>query len=713
MSLHLRLILSTGIETDIPESAVSALTLEEGVYGGDMLIGSAVSAHWTAVLCGVSLPRVLRGALCLVYREGTVIGRFIITAVRHIDQGAACEIDGYDEMAVRMNAVFSDTASYPRTLSSLLADAAASCGLETDTVPPCNADTVLAKKPAWGKSTCRQVIAFIASAMGAYARITPEGKLSLVSALPQSVPFGLTPDAVTSLSCEPDGFTLAAVRLLPYNDENASPVTACDDAALTLDASNTLTLADNPLFISAQASTRLMALNLLAALKGLSVCPFEAGVLTADLPVAAPVLLPEGRRSMIFSRRTDFGPLPVSTVACALDVSGISLPRILTSACTLSAAAFSDGIITARTIAAGAVDTEKLSARAVTADKLAAGAVTAQSIAAEGISADVIRSGTLDTDRLIVAGSEFSIVKAINQLASQIAEEYQDDTNVLNGSAIKAHSITASKLESGIGGTLDLSANAAMLLLAGKLDGTNSHLELTRDAVSISGGRVSIFGEGALTLTTASDSSATINGGAIWHARNLVVSTAQPPFPRDGTVWIRPDMTELMTGTWQAPALTERPNRYTAYIRLSGTALTGDVPPDAVFTYSVNLPVFNYGPGDHAAVAVYLLPDEDTPLENGIAFGSRVIPGEGSKWYNASSSSAVWLGDRSSLVLAVHTDDRSLTRVNSGNAFSLVCSSTGGGVSPGWKNCTVSYYHADTVSSSALDALRLDAAVLR
>lgn len=168
----------------------------------------------------------------------------------------------------------------------------------------------------------------------------------------------------------------------------------------------------------------------------------------------------------------------------------------------------------------------KLAAEAVTADKLAAGAVTARSISAEGISADVIRSGTLDTDRLIVGGSEFSIVRAINQLAESLTEEQQNDTNTLSGHSLRAHTVTAEQLESGIGGTLDISANTALLMVAGKLDGTSSHMEITENAVNISGGEVNIFGEGALTLRTGEQDNCTINGGVLWHGKNMVLSTS-------------------------------------------------------------------------------------------------------------------------------------------------------------------------------------------
>ena len=74
--------------------------------------------------------------------------------------------------------------------------------------------------------------------------------------------------------------------------------------------------------------------------------------------------------------------------------------------------------------------------------------------------------------------------------------------------------ITANKVAAGFGGALDITANAAILLLAGKLDGTNSHMELTRNAISMVGGEINIAtddmeirgmanGEELLSLTPA------------------------------------------------------------------------------------------------------------------------------------------------------------------------------------------------------------------
>ena len=105
------------------------------------------------------------------------------------------------------------------------------------------------------------------------------------------------------------------------------------------------------------------------------------------------------------------------------------------------------------------------------------------------------------------------------------------------------------------------------------------------------------------------------------------------------------------------------------------------------------VPIYNYDAYNHGNVRVWLVPNESIDPAEGVAFGRKTISGEGSKWYTATVNSNLWLGDRSDLVLVIHTDDRDMTRVNSGNTFKLTCTASGAGDSTGWKDCTVYYWH--------------------
>lgn len=272
--------------------------------------------------------------------------------------------------------------------------------------------------------------------------------------------------------------------------------------------------------------------------------------------------------------------------------------------------------------------------------------------------------------------------------------------------ALSEGAITADDVDDSFGAEVDLTDNE----VAQKLDGRASYLSVTKEKVEIFGGEVNIHGQGALSLECDNDAGATVNGGTIWHAKNMVVSTEEPSTPKGGMVWIKPDMVGTMTGTWSNGGISERPNVYTSYINVRGDAISQSPSAGTTYTYTVRVPIYNYSNTDHAGVIVYILPDQTTALTDGINCGRKTISGQGSRYYEATVVSDTWLGNRGTITLAVYTEDRTLTRVNSGSAFELTCSATGAGTSTGWKGCSVYYYHntIDTITANPVIYIQSD-----
>ena len=183
--------------------------------------------------------------------------------------------------------------------------------------------------------------------------------------------------------------------------------------------------------------------------------------------------------------------------------------------------------ITTEKLAAGAVTAEKIAGKSITAEQLQAGLITAQSgligdsaigtaQIADGsiteakivsLNADVIKSGTLQTDRLLLTGeggvvyeinaassglsqSELSKAEYENKIAgsvlvaesvtaAQIAANAVTANKILSGAVttdklkanavttdkIAAQSVTANKLASDVGSSLDLSSNQSVKLM--------------------------------------------------------------------------------------------------------------------------------------------------------------------------------------------------------------------------------------------------------
>lgn len=140
------------------------------------------------------------------------------------------------------------------------------------------------------------------------------------------------------------------------------------------------------------------------------------------------------------------------------------------------------GSITSESIAAGAVTAEKIASKTITAEQLKAELITADSglIAvgaiqtaqiADGsittakiveLSADVIKSGTLQTERLLLVG-EGGVVYEINAASSGLSEtELTDEKyqSYINGTVIVANSITAAQIAAGTITANEIAANA-------------------------------------------------------------------------------------------------------------------------------------------------------------------------------------------------------------------------------------------------------------
>ena len=509
LSIRATLTLLTGYAFALTDSDILSYTLSEGATGGDILLGSALSAHGTLSLLspdgawkegGAKLgSRTLMGAsaeieIGVMTSSGFVYesaGSFIVTGIEAPEGADVVTLSGYDALLHRFSPAFSDDLTYPCTLNSILHHIAAQADCVIAGTPLCNADVLISARPDWGEGcTLRQALSCVAGAMGCFVRLSRSGPVEIVPLQMESTRT-LNAGSMFSLTLQDTRFSFNRLRVRPRNSD--SHIDCVLDASLPYGADNTLTIDDNPLFRADSSELNTLVDHLCQALSGLSFTPFSlahSGDPTIEIGTHMLIESLDGTQhpALVFSQRLSFAEGLTAHLACDMDSSGISLPRVITSSGKLSSAALTDGIIAARHIAAGAVDAEKISARAITADHIALGTITSESGVIGALSADSITAGKLSTDRLIVGGSEFSIVRALNQLANSLAQ----NNDSIDGGVLSDKSIDASKVTDDFGAGLELSSNAAVLLLAGKLDGTNSHMELTQDAINMVGGEINI-----------------------------------------------------------------------------------------------------------------------------------------------------------------------------------------------------------------------------
>lgn len=163
------------------------------------------------------------------------------------EQSVTIQITGYDALATRFEAVFTDNGMYPTTFGNLARTIATASGIKLADANFFNSTLNIEKKPAWAdETTLREVLSYIAIAAAGYARITRNGMLEIVSFsdgeeyeiganLYQR--FGLTSGSKFELNC---------IEAMAKEDAEDYTRFAIDEN-IASDATNTIQLDWNPL----------------------------------------------------------------------------------------------------------------------------------------------------------------------------------------------------------------------------------------------------------------------------------------------------------------------------------------------------------------------------------------------------------------------------------------------------------------------------------
>ena len=257
-------------------------------------------------------------------------------------------------------------------------------------------------------------------------------------------------------------------------------------------------------------------------------------------------------------------------------------------------------------------------------------------------------------------------------------------------------------------------SNSAILI---NTDGIHLNSE---GSIDVDGGTVNIKSRSSLTMQAVTDADATINGGMIWHAKNLVVSTSAPTNPKPGLIWIKP----IAASSYAAAALSDdvSPQAATETVYYNGT-WTGDALSNSAFASPVNIPCYGVAQGAapsgsyscqytvkvyfwksaaiHSANAhVYL---SNTAGGMDVDCGSQTFTASG--WFEKTVTSNVWLGNGGTIFITVVKDEADFA-VYKNKPFSVNAALTGytesgGGTAPdpdpptpvsGFVPCDVYYY---------------------
>lgn len=245
-------------------------------------------------------------------------------------------------------------------------------------------------------------------------------------------------------------------------------------------------------------------------------------------------------------------------------------------------------------------------------------------------------------------------------------------------------------------------SNSAILI---NTDGIHLNSE---GSIDVDGGTVNIKSGSSLTMQAVTDEDATINGGMIWHAKNLVVSTSAPTNPKPGLIWIKPiaassqAVTETVyyNGTWTGDALSNSafasPVNIPCYGEAQGAAPSGSYS----CQYTVKVYFWKSASIHSANAHVYL---SNTAGGMDVDCGSQTFTASG--WFEKTVTSNVWLGNGGTIFITVVKDEADFA-VYKNKPFSVNAALTGytesgGGTGPdpypptpvsGFVPCDVYYY---------------------
>lgn len=257
-------------------------------------------------------------------------------------------------------------------------------------------------------------------------------------------------------------------------------------------------------------------------------------------------------------------------------------------------------------------------------------------------------------------------------------------------------------------------SNSAILI---NTDGIHLNSE---GSIDVDGGTVNIKSGSSLTMQAVTDEDATINGGMIWHAKNLVVSTSAPTNPKPGLIWIKP----TTASSYAVAALSDdaSPQAATETVYYNGT-WTGDALSNSAFASPVNIPCYGVAQGAAPSgsyscqytVKVYFWKSSAIHSANAHVYLSNTVGGmdvdcgsqtfTASGWFEKTVTSNVWLGNGGTIFITVVKDEADFA-VYKNKAFSVNATLTGytegsGGTDPdpdppapvsGFVPCNVYYY---------------------
>lgn len=322
------------------------------------------------------------------------------------EQSVLITLSGYDALASRFEAKFTDTASgYPTTIGTLAHTCCTAARVTLASMSFANAAVSISKMPEWDDEvTMRDVIAYCAACAGGFARMTRDGKLEIVSYFDGATKTLLPHDYQTFESTGGTAFAFNCLEV-KFSDDDEDYTRFAVDSDIADNPTNTIQVEGNPLFTKEIANSLVTSLASLKMESGSVTWVGDPSARIGDV-VAVTTLNGETFNLLANSESFSFDGGLAATHTCSLPAKN-----------TLTSSAFSTGksVFDAngninvtringfdqRVIDATVGYIGELTSDTIKTDKLTAALIEAAILRAKNISADEIT-----TDRLTAAAAE-------------------------------------------------------------------------------------------------------------------------------------------------------------------------------------------------------------------------------------------------------------------------------------------------------------------
>ncbi len=257
----------------------AVLSLEMGVahpdYGGYTIIdGGAPGTVHTEIYDGGTTTsvyiEVLDGGAPSTHPSDyywSKIGTYIIEDAVMQEQDAILNVKGADKLANKASVLFADNLTYPQTVGGIFAAACAQAGITPKSTTFINSGTSIPIKPAWSeKTSCRDVISYVACLACGFARIGRDGLLEIVQ-FEHTSDYATGPDRYIQIDKNGTVFgPFNALTVIPEG-ANKNAIRVAVDLDIEDTEQNSIGVQGNPL-LTATSTTAISAM--LAGLQGLT-----------------------------------------------------------------------------------------------------------------------------------------------------------------------------------------------------------------------------------------------------------------------------------------------------------------------------------------------------------------------------------------------------------------------------------------------------------